>query len=192
MRKQSKINEKQSQAKRIKILLKTYEKKFKGDYQDMANFNEPVLFLMRNTRRTEFYDKATTGWFQFEHTDGTMRRIKLNPEFLQTFDYGKRTFKGYICHEDHPTPLPEKPVVTAEQFQWAIDKTQQDLLDHKAKEYSARGEMWWKILLGIGVLVVLFALAKMIVPDLFSFGGGGAKQVAETTVAVAKNVSKLP
>ena len=190
----SKINEKQSRAKKIKILLKSYDKRM-GSYLEMANFKEPVMFLMRNTRKTEFFDDVTTGWFQFEHTDGSSRRIKISPEFLQTFDYGKNTFKGYICHEDYPTPLPEKPVVTAEQFQWAIDKTQQDLLNHKAKEYDARGNMWYKIAIGIAIIIGVIAFAKLLVPDLFSFGGG-AKQVAQTivenTTAMARNVSLNP
>jgi len=193
MSRESKLHEYQSKAKRIKVLLKNYDGRFKS-YQEMSNFQEPVMFLMRNTRKTEFYDNATTGYFEFIHTDGRTRRIKLSPEFLQTFDYGKKTFKGYICHEDYPTPLPEKPLVTAEQFQWAIDKTQQDLTNYKAKELTARGDMWWKILLGVGAVILAFALAKMLVPNLF--GGGGEKAVVDivqnATQAVATNVSKFP
>jgi hypothetical protein len=165
----NKIKEKQSRAKRIKILLKAYEKKFTGEYLKMANFQEPIVMLMRNTRKIEFFDNATTGWFQYNHTDATTRKVKLSPEFLQTFDYGKRTFKGYILHEDHPTPLPESPVVTAEQFQWAIDKTQQDLVNHKAKELGARGDMWYKILIGIAVIIGVFGLIKLLVPDFLVF-----------------------
>ena len=187
---ESKIHEKQSKAKKIKILLKSYKTRFKS-YQEMANFKEPVLFLMRNTRKVEFFDNVTTGWFQFNHTDGTMRKIKLGPEGLHTFDYGKRTFKGYIIHEDNPIPLPERPVITAEQFQWAIDKTHQDLINHRAKEYDAKGKMIWKILIGIGAIILALAFAKMLVPDLFNFGA--SKQVVETVATqVAVNVSKFP
>ena len=82
--KRSDLHEKQSKAKRIKILLKNYKKRM-GDYQDMTNFNEPVMFLMRNTRKVEFYDGATTGWFQFTHSDGGLRKVKLSPEYLQTY-----------------------------------------------------------------------------------------------------------
>tara|TARA_B100001964_G_C14066601_1_gene523936 strand:- start:477 stop:941 length:465 start_codon:yes stop_codon:yes gene_type:complete len=148
---------------------------------------------MKNTRKTEFFDNVTTGWFGFEHTDGNPRRIKLGPEFLMTFDYGKRTFKGYICHEDYPTPLPERPVVTAEQFQWAIDKTQQDLKDWKAKEYSAKGDMWYKILIGIAIVVAVLGFVKMIVPDFLSglFSFGGDKAVEETTKVVTSAITDV-
>ena len=79
--KESKIKENQSRAKKINILLKNYDKRF-GSYQEMANFKEPVALLMRNTRRTEWFDDVTSGWFQFVHTDGSTRKIKLSPEFL--------------------------------------------------------------------------------------------------------------
>jgi hypothetical protein len=110
-----------------------------------------------------------------------------------TFDYGKRTFKGYICHEDYPTPLPERPVVTAEQFQWAIDKTQQDLKDWKAKEYSAKGDMWYRILIGIAIVIGVLGFVKMIVPDFLSglFSFGGDKAVEETTKAVASTITDV-
>lgn len=196
--KESKIKEKQSRAKRIKILLKSYEGRFKS-YQEMANFKEPVMLLMRNTRKTEFYDNVTSGWFSFTHTDGSGRNIKLSPEFLQTFDYGKRTFKGYICHEDYPTPLPERPIVTAEQFQWAIDKTQNDLQNWKAKELGARGDMWYKILIGIAIIIGVIGFIKLIVPDftIFGIGGGGevkevVKTVVENATITSRNITKVP
>ena len=134
----SKILEKQSRAKKIKILLKTYNRRFGKDLKEMSEHKEPVLMLMRNTRKVEWYDDASKGWFRFTHTDGTERRIKLSPEFLHSFDYGSKNFRGYLLHEDHPTPLPQKPVVTVETFQMAIDKTQHDLQNWRSKELTAR------------------------------------------------------
>ena len=153
-KKRTKLYKKKSLAKRIKILLKHYDGRFKS-YQDMANFQEPVVFLIKNNK-VEFFDNATTGAFQFEHSNGSRRVINLGPEHLKTFDYGKRTFKGYIIDENTPTPLPEKPKVTAEQFQWAVDKTHHDIMNHRAKELSARGDMWWKILVGIAAIILDF------------------------------------
>ena len=106
-KKSTKIQKKQSRAKRTKILLKQFEKKFEGDYLGMANFKEPVIMLIRRTKKVEWYDDANVGYFTFAHTDGTKREVKLDQEFLLTFDYGKRQFRGYIIHEDFPTPLPE-------------------------------------------------------------------------------------
>lgn len=194
--KESTIKEKQSKAKRIKILLKNYQGRFKS-YQEMANFKEPVMMLIRNSRKVEFYDDVTSGWFEFIHSDGSGRRIKLSPEFLQTFDYGKRIFKGYICHEDYPTPLPEKPVVTAEQFQWAIDKTQNDLQNWRSKELTAKGIMWYKIIIGVAILIGVIGFVKLIVPDFNIFGMFGSKETVTTVVnnvteVAVRNITKLP
>ena len=175
--------------------MKNYKGKFK-EYQDLANFQEPVMMFMRNSRKVEFYENVTTGFFHYTHTDGTVRKIKISPEFMHTFDYGKNNFKGYICHEDHPTPLPEKPVVTAEQFQWAIDKTQQDLMNHREKELTAKGDMWYKILIGIAIVIGVLAFAKMIVPDFFNFFSSGGEAVKEAGKnageTIARNVSINP
>ena len=46
-------------------------------------------------RRVEFYEDATHGEYAFNHSDGRKRVITLDPTFLHTFDYGKRTFKGW-------------------------------------------------------------------------------------------------
>ena len=138
---ETKVKTMQTKAKRIKILLKQH-KGLWGKHQELAEFEEPVLMLMRNNRKIEWYDKATQGKFLYTHTDGKERAIELSPQFLHTFDYGKREFKGYICHEDYPTPLPEIPIVTGEMYQMGIEKTLNDMKKWKADEARALGDMW--------------------------------------------------
>lgn len=190
------IAENQSRAKRIKILLKNYDGRFKS-YQDLANFKEPVLFLMRNNRKVEFHDNATQGKFLFTHTDGKERSIELSPQFMHTFDYGKKTFKGYVCHEDYPTPLPEVPVITGDIFGMAIDKTLNDMKKWKAEETRAIGDMWMKIGIGIAIVIGAFAVFKLLFPSAsLAFWNSGGKEavqaVGEGATIVARNVTQLP
>lgn len=192
----TKLKKEQSKAQKIKILLKKYDGRFKS-YMEMSSFEEPVVFLLRNNRRAEFYEKATSGKFIFIHTDGKERSIDLSPQFLHTFDYGKRNFKGYVCHEDFPTPLPEIPVVTGEMYQMGIEKTLNDFKKWKADETRAIGDMWWKILLGLGAVILAIGAVKLLVPSLslpfFANGNGEAIQkVAENTTAIVRNITKLP
>ena len=182
------LSEKLSRAKKINILYKKYKKSWRK-YQEMANFKEPIIQLIKNNK-VEFYEDATSGNFYFDHSDGSKRKVKLDPEFQLTFDYGKRNFKGYIVHENYPTPLPEKPIITAEQYQWGIDKTQQDQLNHQEKQIKARGDMWYKIFIGIAVIIVALALANMFGLDIIgSFFNRTPEQV---TTVVANNTPITP
>lgn len=168
-------------------MLKKYNKTFKS-YNEMSNFKEPVVFLARRNRRVEFFEDATKGRFEFTHSDGEMGKIDLSPEYLNTFDYGKRTFKGYICHEDHPTPLPENPIVTAELFNIAEEKVLHDMKKWKKSEQEGIGLKWKQILIGIALVIAVPLGAKIIAGlfgvdlDINPFGGGGGntQQVVST------------
>lgn len=162
-----KLADKQSKAKRINILFKKY-RKFARSYMDMANFEEPCLLLMRNDRRIEFFEKATQGVFEFDHTDGGKGRIELNPSFLHTFMYGRKNFRGYICHEDFPTPLPENPLITARTYATSIDKIANDMNKWKTDRTKAISGLVWKIALGIAIIIGALALGSLFAPEFIN------------------------
>lgn len=153
-----------TEAKRIKTLFKKHKGLIK-DHQKTANFKEPILILMRRGNKAEFYEKANTGEFTFEHSDGTTRHILINQKNLQTFDYGQKTFRGYICHEDTPIPLPEEPIVTSELLNIAINKTLNDIKKWKAEETKAKGELIWKAGLAIAVIILAYAMYTLLKPE---------------------------
>lgn len=141
---------------------------FKGvikTYNEPANFKEPILILMRRGKKTEFYENATGGVFLYKHTDGEERTIILHPSNIRTFPNGKRTFEGYICHEDFPLPLPEDPVITAETVGIAVEKTMHDVKKWKSTELTAKGKMIQKIAIGIAIIIIAVAAYKMFVPQ---------------------------
>lgn len=164
MERERKVGEIRSKATKIKSLIKK-QKGLWGEYQSTREFKEPVMFLMRNNRKIEFYENCTQGKFPFTHTDATDRFLDLSPQFLHTFDYGKKEFKGYVCHEDFPTPLPEIPIVTAEMYQMGIEKTLNDIKKWKAEEAKALGDMWYKIAMGIAMILGVVIIGKLIVPN---------------------------
>jgi len=155
---------KKQEAKRIGMLFKKHKKLFKS-YYETASFKEPVLILMRRGNKADFLEKATAGEFEIDHSDGSKRVILLNPKNLQTFDYGSKTFRGYICHEDFPVALPEEPLVSSEMFNIAVNKTLNDIKKWKAQEIKAKTDFIWKAAMGIALVIAAYALYRLLAPD---------------------------
>ena len=144
-----------SRAKRVRMLLKKNSEVFK-DKQKLTDFKEPVLMMIRRSGSVEFYEDASKGEFQFKHSDGNDRIIYLDPSGQLTFDYGKRKFKGYICQEDTPMPLPENPKVAVDGINGIVEKVGLDMkkLNLRGKELQLKTMktlMWF----GLGALLLL-------------------------------------
>lgn len=170
---------KKSNAKKIRLLIKK-QKGLLWAKKSMVKFKEPIVFLMRRTGKIEFYENATSGEFEYEHSNGRTNKILLSPEYQHTFDYGSTYFKGYILHEDNATPLPDKPLVSAELFSIALDKTLHDIKTWKAKELEAKGQLIWKIGMAVGLVIVAITFYYMIVSN----------QAPPTTATAVKTVAK--
>lgn len=168
-----------SQAKRIKNII-TKHKAWKGARYNTTNFQEPVMFLERRSGEVEFYENATMGLFEYEHSDGEKRFLILTPSKLKKHGYADRAFKGYWCHEDHPLPLPEEPLITTEQVNIIVDKSLNDIKEWKAKEVQAWSNLTWTILIGIAIVIVAVALLVMLWPE----------KVPETTKTVIQTINQ--
>lgn len=146
----SDTEEPKSRAKRIRMLLKKNEAVFR-DKQKITDFKEPILFMIRRGRAVEFYEDASKGSFTYKHSDGNTREIYLEPSKQLSFDYGKRKFKGYICYEDTPLPLPEEPIVTAGTINDIVEKVGLDMKKLGLREAEMRMK-FIKTLLLVGVV----------------------------------------
>jgi hypothetical protein len=82
---------------------------------------------------------------------------------MQTFEYGKNQFKGFVCHEDFPMPLPEDPVLTTEMMGIVIEKTLNDMKKWKTEEWKAKTNFYWKVIIGIAILAGMYILYKMLI-----------------------------
>lgn len=171
----------ESKATRARTLFKKHKKLIRSR-QELTQFQEPVLFLIRRSRKVEFYENSTSGEFEYEHSDGDRRHIQLATQYQVTFDYADKNFRGYICHEDFPTPLPFDPVLTTELYEISIDKVLNDMKKWKAEELKARGELWFKILLGLAILVAAYTLYQMLSKSPTPLGNQTINQTANTTI----------
>lgn len=153
--------------KEQKKQLKTLFKKHKGlikKYNSTVEFNEPVLLLIRRTNKVEFYEDIKQNEFNYEHSDGTQRILLLTNNQLQ-FDYGDKKFRGYIAHEDFPTPLPEIPEVSSKEMTIALTKVLHDISKWKTQEWKAKSDFAWKIGAAIALIIVAITLYAMLKPQ---------------------------
>lgn len=169
-----------SKAKKIKTLIKK-QKGLIGSKLSLMNIDEPFVILLRRNQEAEFFESATKGEFIFTHSDGNTRTIYLTPYKKWRFPYGERDFRGYICHEDFPLPLPENPLVTAEEINIIINKSMNDLRNMMTKELQAWKGIIWAVLGGLALIALVYFLFKQpeqAVP-IAKAGYEGVKQVAQ-------------
>lgn len=156
--------DKKSQATRIKHLMYRHQQWMKIQYQT-TEFKEPVMLFERRSGEVEFYENVTSGLFEYTHSDGTVRFLILTPQKQKKFGFADRRFKGYICHEDYPLPLPQDPLLTTDQMNSIVEKSLNDMKKWKAQEKRATGKMWLYILGGIALIIVAIALLQMLIPQ---------------------------
>lgn len=123
--------------------------------QEMTPVKEPLVKLLRQNGEIENYEGIQGKKFTYDHTDGSTRTIQLNEKYLLTEQWGKYRTKLYILHEDHPTPLPENPIITIEAFQENIEKanTNSEALKAQASLKKANMEGWAKIIMWTGIAI---------------------------------------
>lgn len=155
------IDNKKSQAQKRLTLFVKHKKWLKAHYET-TDFTEPVLFLERRSGEVEFYEKATAGLFNYQHSDGNTRFIVLTPNKQKKFGFANRKFRGYYCHEDYPLPLPQDPLITCEQVNILIEKSLNDIQKWKTEATKAKTKMIWVILGGIAVIILAMAMYKML------------------------------
>lgn len=174
------IQEEQQRTKELKILFKK-EQRFLHSIQTLTEFKEPIMFLMRNSGHVDFIENVKNNMHEYEHTDGNKRYILLSQKYIRTFNYGKKTFRGYICEENSPVPLPTDPILTSEQVSQAIDKTLNDIKKWKAQELKAQAKLYWTLgLIAMG-LIALYIVYKMLAHP------AETATTATTAVQVIKN-----
>lgn len=153
-------DEKKSQATRIKNVMVKYKGWRKARYET-TNFQDPVLFFIRRSGETEIYENATSGNFNYIHSDGSRRFINIIPSKQLKMGFADRKIKYYWCHEDFPFPLPESPEITTQQVNDIIEKSQADIRKWETQQLRAKGDYWWKIGGAIAIIIAVAGLIKI-------------------------------
>lgn len=143
----------------------TKQKKLIGHYYKAADLQQPVVWLMRETGKVDVFENATAGTFTYTHSSGKERFIILVPALKITFAYLDREVRGYICHENHPLPLPADPVVTSEEMGILLEKTLNDIKKWRAAEQTAIGKKWVQIAIAAGIIIMAYMVYKIVVGD---------------------------
>lgn len=159
-----------SKAQRIDSLFKVYKTLLKRK-KKLVELKQPVMFLQRENMKDELYENVTKGRFEFQGSDGKQRFITIDPSRMRTLPFGNDILRYYVAHERYPLPLPNERNFTNMQFYKGIDDTLSAKKEWEAKKFTALGNMWWKIMMGIAVLVGLAILAQLMG---FDFGLGGS------------------
>lgn len=156
--------ERKSEATKIRNLFTKHKEFIKTKYKT-TEFNEPVMFFERRSGEVEFHENVTAGIFEYTHSDGNKRFIVINTKYIKKFGFADKRFKGYYCHEDHPLPLPEDPIMTVEQMNILVEKSLNDHKKWQTQEIKANTERWkviGMIIIGI-ILAIMFY--KLVIPQ---------------------------
>lgn len=154
--------ETKTELKRMRILYKKSKKLIKTHYT-LTNFKEPVVWLIRRSGDAEFYENAKKGEYEFTKSDGETGRVLLHPRHTLKFAYGDNSIRTFLIHEDYPAPLPHSPIILAETFSMAIDKSINAVNKYKTQQIHATTKMIWTIAIGLAIVIGIIILYKMLI-----------------------------
>lgn len=150
--------------KKLDILFKKYQKGM-FNYYELKDFKEPLILLTRKTGKTDFLENIKENPFEYTHTDGTTRTIKLIKPYL--LNYGKKKVNYYLCDEDLPFSLPHgyTPTLLAEQHKQAIDTVSHVYQKWQAKLEEAKSIKWQYLVYAIAILIVGYIVYILVRPE---------------------------
>lgn len=171
-----------SKAVQMRQLFKLYKGLIKKR-EERAQFEGNALQLIRGNGNVEFFRNATTGLFEFTHSDGTTRRALLDTAYLLNFKYGNDWFRGYILPEDRYFPIkPGAEDLDGLTLNKHINNIFNENMNWKAQELTAEGRKWRQLMIGIGTLIAivvgLILLTWILAPDLVEKAFGLGAQAA--------------
>lgn len=196
------IKSKKSKATRINTLL-TKQKAFIGSIEKLVPFKEPVLQLIRNNGDVTWHENATSGVFEFEHSNGNDAKIILDPSYIKRFHYAGGVFRGYIADEDSGLPWDRRVRLDAVSLNNFTNNMFEARAKWEAQLQKAKGNKIYTIAFGIAIVIGVLILGRMLIGDsftLFGFFSGpegeavkeGAKTAANAAAdAVVRNVTKM-
>lgn len=141
----------------------TKHKKLLGKELIFEPFEEPIMLFERENGTVEFKEKATTGRYNFTHSNGEERYIIIKGR-PKNFVFGHKTVRGYYCHENYPFPLPEEPILTTEEFNLIIEKTLHDKKEWETKLTKERNKTIMTVAYAIAIIIGCVILYKLLIP----------------------------
>lgn len=128
----------------------------KKEQQPLLNPDKPVLLLITEDKRLIAIPGVKPQLFTTK-TGDKEKGIILTPEKLLSLPIGNQYIPCWVAYEDCPTPLPEDPIHSAEQFRNQIIAiaTNRDTLNKPPENPIKGGVKWLFIAIGIGALLLL-------------------------------------
>lgn len=154
-----------SKAKKINSLIVKKKKLFK-EIVAIREIEPPLMQFKRKSGKVEFFESATKGKFEFKDADGKDRFIVLDGSNQLDFPtFNGEYIKGYWCDEENPFPLPQKPLLSQQEFGMAQEEALHAVSKYRGKELEGLGNMFLKIGLGIAAIGGMYVLYKLVIPD---------------------------
>lgn len=162
------------------------KKKITGDAVIKEELAEPLLFLMRNDGYMDVIEGVQPGTFTLGDGD-VEKSIQLTPEKQTSLRYGDNYYKCWVAHEDCATPFPQDPIHLAEQFHKIVQKLRMNWRDRdEATLWKAKGGFWFKVLIGLGLLIVLIFTTGAWDAIISTLNSGTGQAAAKVAVEVVK------
>jgi hypothetical protein len=151
------------QQTQIKTLMTKHKKLIKNK-QALTEFKEPIVFLIKGNKVT-FHENITEGTFEYKASNDEIRKVVLDPRYKLSFDYADKGFTGYLIDENHPTPIPTTPILSAESFHDVINRTLSIIDKWKAEDKKATTQMIKTIGYITAGLIGMYILYRMMVQE---------------------------
>lgn len=211
---EEKKKEEKEKSERIGAIFLMQKKMFKRK-EALSGFKEPVLFLTRNSGNIEIYHGVKGDKFEVPDLEpGQEKHIHLGTKWQTRMPYAGQEFRMYWCHEDYAYPhtwskpniyvgkIPQaiKDWVSKEDFaneripillenaninsEAARDRERKILIAWERFKAKNDAQTWMaigKMLLYIGLAIAAVVLAYKL------FGGGTAKNIAQTAINVTNS-----
>lgn len=164
------------------------KKKILREQKPKEELQEYVLFLMKNNGHIDILEGISPGNFTIEDNKGNLKQIVLSANRIQTINYNKQHFKGWVAHEDNMMAYPQDPIHNAEMQTKIVEKLS---LNYREANTEKKIEAGTKRIIAIIAVVGVLLIVLGSMATRYGWFDSGTAEVTKSVVEIAKqNISR--
>lgn len=173
-------------SKSVKRLI-TQQKGWLKTERNLADIDEPVLLLIRNSGKIEVKENVKSGIYRFTHSNGDEYKCYLDNQKLMTMKYSDDTIKCWLLYEDNFTAYPIEPINDIELLNAIFDKLSAEHEKWQAKKI----ENATQLLKTAGYVIIGGIAAYYFIQWFFNDPQNASQAAQQGANQVAQNLSNV-